>query len=192
MTRARSFGSTMNERCEYANKEDFVAVFECERVGLLRLAELLSGDSETARRCLSLAFRDCISSGSVSKGWVLIWARRALIRNAIRLVRREQSILNVCDDTDGGSPAIAFEAPCVPDGSKWILDLPEYERLPYVICVLEHYSTQDCALLLGKSVQDVDQTLRQIGDPIKQNGQVVGGPHGMTSARSYIRVGEAE
>jgi DNA-directed RNA polymerase specialized sigma24 family protein len=192
VTRARSFGSTIAGRCEYAHKEDFVSVFDRERVGLHRLAHLLTGSSEIARRCLGLAFRECMVSGSVSKGWVLSWARRTVIRNAIRLVKRGQSIPGTCAESDNGPPAFTLEVPCVLDGSEWILDLPECDRLAYVICVLERYATQDCALLLGKSVRDVDQTLRQIGDLIKRNDQVVGYPQGMRSVLSPVRVGEAE
>jgi DNA-directed RNA polymerase specialized sigma24 family protein len=191
VTRARLFGSTITERCEYARKEDFVSVFDRERVGLHSLAQLLTGNSEIARRCLALAFRECIISGSVSKGWVLSWARRTVIRNAIRLLTRGQSLPSTYAESDNGSPAFALEAPCVPDGSEWILGLPECDRLVYVICVLERYSTQDCALLLGKSVREVDQTLRHIGDPMKRIDQVIGGPQGMRSVRSPVRVGEA-
>lgn len=192
MTRARSFGSTIAGRCEYAHKEDFVSVFDRERVGLHRLAQLLTGNSEIARRCLALAFRECIMSDSVSKGWVLSWARRTVIRNAIRLLTRGQSLSSTCAESHNGSPAFALEAPCVADGSEWILGLPECDRLVYVICVLERYSTQDCALLLGKSVRDIYRTLRQIGDPIKRIDHVDGGAQGMRVVRNLVCDGETE
>jgi hypothetical protein len=36
-----------------------------------------------------------------------------------------------------------------------ILDLPDFDRLVFVICVLERYSILDCALLLRRSPKDV-------------------------------------
>jgi len=36
------FGKTVSERREYARKEEFVGVFDCERAGLQRLALLLT------------------------------------------------------------------------------------------------------------------------------------------------------
>jgi hypothetical protein len=40
--KVRWFGETVSERCEYARKEEFASVFESERVGLQRLALLLT------------------------------------------------------------------------------------------------------------------------------------------------------
>jgi hypothetical protein len=48
--KVRRFGKTVSERCEYARKEEFVGVFDCERVGLQRLAILLTANSEAAKR----------------------------------------------------------------------------------------------------------------------------------------------
>ena len=142
-----------------------MSAFECERVGLHRLAALLTGDSEIAKRCLTLAFGECMLSDSVSKGWVLSWARRTVIRNAIRLLTGGQSLPTTCAESANGSPAFALEAPSLPEGSEWILDLPECDRLAYVICVVERYSAQDCALLLGKSARGIYRTLNRIVDP---------------------------
>ena len=108
------FGETASERCEYARKEEFVSVFESERVGLQRLALLLTANSEAAKRCLIRAFRECIASSSVSKEWVLSWTRRMVIRNAISLVMgpEGESFVNTNDDADNG--LIAFS----PDDSR--------------------------------------------------------------------------
>jgi hypothetical protein len=37
-----------------------------------------------------------------------------------------------------------------------ILTLPDFDRLIFVICVLERYSILDCALLLRRSPKDVN------------------------------------
>jgi DNA-directed RNA polymerase specialized sigma24 family protein len=141
-------------------------------VGLQRLALLLTTNSEAAKVCLTRAFRECIASSSVSKEWVLNWARRVVIRNAISLVMcpEGQSFVNTNDDADNG--LIAFS----PDDSlgaiaecEAILGLPEFERLVFVICVLERYSIHDCALLLGKSPREVNEVQHRVG---KSTGQI--------------------
>jgi hypothetical protein len=171
----RWFGKAVSERCEYAREQEFVNVFECERVGLQRLALLLTANSVTAKRCLNRAFRDCIASSSVSKEWVLSWTRRMVIRNAISLLigNGNRSFVNKNGHAD--NEPIAF----VPDDSQSavatpesILNLPEFERFVFVICVLERYSIHDCALLLGKAPRDVKEVRRRVGD---QLGEIDGG-----------------
>jgi hypothetical protein len=161
------FGKRVSERCEYASNEEFGSAFECERVSLQTLALLLTANSEAAKRCLIRAFRECIASSSVSKEWVLSWARRMVIRNAISLVMSpgDQSFVNTNDAADNG--LIAFS----PDDSlgaiatsESILDLPEFDRFVFVICVLERYSIHDCALLLGKTPGEVSEVRNRVGN----------------------------
>jgi DNA-directed RNA polymerase specialized sigma24 family protein len=170
------FSKTGSERDEYARKEEFVSLFQCERVGLQRLALLLTANSDAVKRCLIRAFRECIASSSVSKEWVLSWTRRIVIRNAISLVMDPESELfvNTNDDPDNG--VIGF---CQDDSldaiaeTASILDLPELDRLVFVICVLERYSTYDCALLLGRSPRDINEARQRISnhaEPINELG----------------------
>jgi DNA-directed RNA polymerase specialized sigma24 family protein len=172
--KGRWFSRTAGERCEYARKEEFVSVFECERAALQRLALLLTANSEAAKRCLIGAFRGCIASSSVSREWALVWSRRMVIRNAISLVMGPggQSFVNTNDDAYNG--LIAFSPNDSPDAgrtSEAILDLPDLERFVFVICVLERYSIRECALLLGKSPREVNEVRHRVGN---QPGQVDG------------------
>jgi hypothetical protein len=169
VTKVPWLGEKVTERCEYARKEEFVRVFECERVGLQRLALLLTANSEAAKRCLIRAFRECIARSSVSKEWVLSWTRRMVIRNAISLVMGTggQSFVNTTGDADNGS--IAFppdDSLGAIDTSESILDLPEFERFVFVICVLERYSILDCALLLGKPPREVNEVRYRVGNQV--------------------------
>ena len=169
--KVRWFGKTGNERREYARKEEFVGVFECERVGLQRLALLLTANSETAKRCLSRAFRECIASTLVSKEWVVSWTRRMVIRNAINLVigPEGRSFVTTNDEVDVGF--VAFSPDDTLDAiaaSESVLDLPEFERFVLVICVLERYSIHDCALLLGKSPRDIKEARQRVGIQVGQ------------------------
>ena len=173
--RVRWFGERVSERCEYARKEEFVSLFERERVSLQRLALLLTANAEAAKQCLIRSFRECIASGSVSKDWTLSWTRRMVIRNAICLVvgPEGRSFVITNDNADNGlitfcpdysSSAIAKSHP--------ILDLPEFDRFVFVICVLERYSMHDCALLLGSSTRDIDEVRRRVVNQVAQISEV--------------------
>ena len=163
------FGKSVRGRGEYACTEDFFSVFECERKVLQRLAFLLTANSEAAKRCLIRALRECTSCSSVSREWVLRWTRRIVIRVAINLVMSPEgkSIADANDDVDNG--LIAFS----PDDLRstigefeLILNLPELDRFVFVICVLECYSMHDCALLLGKSIRDINEARQRVRDRV--------------------------
>jgi DNA-directed RNA polymerase specialized sigma24 family protein len=169
--KVRWFGETASERCDYARKEEFASVFESERVGLQRLALLLTASSEAAKRCLTRAFRECVTSSSVSKEWVLSWTRRMVIRKAISLVMgpERELFVNTNDDADNGF--IAFFPDDLLDPiaqSESILDLPEFDRFVFVICVLERYSMHDCALLLGRSPREINEARQRVGNRVGQ------------------------
>ena len=148
---------------DYATAEEFESLFESKREPLLRLALLLTASSEKAAQSLSFAMRDCRLSGSVAPDWILTWARRAIVRNAIQLVfapvsaSATQTLNDAGHDgkLPGSSTAISIRTD-VPS----IMKLPDFERLVYVITVLERSSIQDCALLMARSpkeVQDAQQ-----------------------------------
>jgi DNA-directed RNA polymerase specialized sigma24 family protein len=171
VSRFHWFDKRESDRGRYASKEEFVSLFESERMALHRLALLLTANSEAAERCLVLALGECIASSSVSKDWALAWTRRVVIRNAINVVMqpREQSSAKMNGNAEGepvvfsedGSPGeIAYSQP--------ILALPDPDRLVFVICVLEDHSIHDCALLLGRSPQDIDEARQRATDRIKQ------------------------
>ena len=159
------------DRSEYAGTHEFACVFESERAGLQKLALLLTAHSDVAKQCLIRAFQECVTRGAVSKEWALSWARRMVIRNAIGLVMGpvSQPFSNTNDDADGQLGAFSLDdslgAIAAPDS---ILDLPEFERFVFVICVLEGYSIHDCALLLGKSPQEVSEARDGVGRQLGQ------------------------
>lgn len=142
------------EKRLYATPEDFEQLFAKQKTELLRLSLHLTADAGKAERCLILAMIDCVFRSTVSKDRVHTWARRMVIRNAIRLVWGTPNYIL-------GESGFEFhlqpsELPLqeLPE-SIVILTLPDLDRLVFVICVLERYSILDCALLLGKSPQEV-------------------------------------
>ncbi len=175
MIKFRWFRKMVNEGDERARLEEFVKVFECERAGLQRLALLLTGNSETVQRCLSCALRDCISSSSVPKDWILRWTRRVIIRNAISLVTNpgRDSLAETSDDTVNGLIAFSYDDSLVATAdSDSMFDLPELDRQVYVICFLEHYSMYDCALLLGRSLREVNDARQRVRDYLGQTREL--------------------
>ena len=145
-------------RTDYATAEEFESLFESKRGPLLHLAMLLTANSEMAAQILRLALRDCRFNGSVSADWILPWARRTIVRNAIRVVFPPISALATQTTNDDVHHGISLAIPAattlrvdVPS----IVKLPDLERLVFVITVLEHISLQDCALFLARSTKEV-------------------------------------
>jgi len=171
VSRIRWFDKRGGNRSECAGQEEFVSLFEAERTTLQRLALLLTANSEAAERSLALALRECIAIGSVSKDWVLAWARRVVIRNAISVVMEpgEQSLAGLNGNGERGPVMISGDSSLVPFAdSQQILALPDLDRLVFVICILERHSIHDCALLLGKSPRDINQTRQRIANQLVQ------------------------
>jgi hypothetical protein len=169
--KVRRFGKTVSERCEYARKEEFVGVFDCERVGLQRLAILLTANSEAAKRCLSRAFQECIASTSFSKemGSQLDTSHGHSQRHQHRHGPRRSVVRQHERRPDDGFAAFSpDDSPGVIAAPESILDLPEFERFVFVICVLERYSIHDCALLLGKSPRHINEARQRVGNQVAQ------------------------
>ena len=147
-----------NEKGLYATPEDFEQLFAKQNTDLSRLSLQLTADAEKAECCFILAVRDCFFRSRVSKDRVHTWARRMVMRNAIRLV------WGTSNDILGES---GFEFHLQPSDlplealreSLVILTLPDLDRLAFVICVLERYSILDCALLLRKAPQEVHDAI---------------------------------
>src|SRR5208282_3046394 len=148
------------EEDTYATTDDFQRLFAREMTDLFRLSLHLTADAEKAESCLILAMRECFANSTVAKEWALIWARRMVVCNAIRLVLGTERTIprDACNEA---GPDFHFQ----PGDyriealreSLSILALPDFDRLVFVISVLERYSILDCALLLGKSPKDVNE-----------------------------------
>jgi DNA-directed RNA polymerase specialized sigma24 family protein len=155
----KSHPVSTNAKNLYATPEDFEQLFAKQKTELILLSLKLTADAAKAEMCLILAMRNCVfRSSTVSKDRVRTWARRMVIRNAIRLL---WAMPNELADESGFEFQLqpsAFSLETLQDSVE-ILTLPDFDRLAFVICVLERYSTLDCALLLGKSPQEVSDAM---------------------------------
>jgi hypothetical protein len=154
----------------YASREDFRRIFSDDMHGLYQLSLLLVCDPEKAERCFVGGFEDCVAGNSVFREWVRTWAKRVIIQNAIReLSPRPRPSYPL-------SPTIFADIDQLSSGAgKYfeidaVLGLEDYERFVFVMCVLEHYSEHDCALLLGCSVPQVREArtraLKELADSL--------------------------
>jgi DNA-directed RNA polymerase specialized sigma24 family protein len=154
---------------EYATADDFQRLFASEMVDLFRLALFLTADAEKAEHCVILTMHESMASGSVLKGWLPVWTRNALIRNGIRVVTGipgyslgklpQQELFRAVHKSRQSAIAVADE----PAG---VLLLKDFDRLVYVICVLEQYTARDCAVLLGRSRQEVRDAQKRASSQI--------------------------
>lgn len=139
----------------YASSGDFRRIFYEETDSLYWLSFLLTADREKAERCFVSGLEDSVKGSSVFKEWARSWARRAIIQNAVRVINphpmEEHARFNF--NRDGERPA--REQAEIAAVLKAVLDLEPFERFVYVMSVLEHYSDQDCSVLLGCTRRDV-------------------------------------
>lgn len=147
-----------NEARSYTTDDDFEQLFAAEIDDFFRLSLELTANAEIAERCLIDAMRDCFGRSTISKGFARVWARRMVIGNAIRLVLGIENY-NACN--------MGCEIHLQPTKyrtkelreSVAILELPDFDRLVFVTCVLERLCLLDCALLMRKSPKDVSDAI---------------------------------
>jgi DNA-directed RNA polymerase specialized sigma24 family protein len=152
---------------QYATSDDFQQIFNQDMSGLYLLSFLLTADREKAEQCFVSGLEDVVQGNPVFKEWARSWARREIIRNAVRVINPRPA--------NGGShhssAAVTSNGPTPPDEQPFeiaaVLRLEPFERFVYVMTVLEHYSDQDSSVLLGCSRRDVliarTRALQQIG-----------------------------
>jgi hypothetical protein len=132
---------------EYAVSEDFFKLFKEDVEGLYLLSLMLMADHEMAEQCFVGGLEDSVNGNSVYKQWARSWARRRIIQCAIRTIapgpQRADDEFNVGAESERNSALAA------------ILHLAAFERFVFVMSVLERYSDQECAILLGCSRGEV-------------------------------------
>jgi DNA-directed RNA polymerase specialized sigma24 family protein len=148
----------------YATRTDFCQIFEKDMHSLYLLSYLLTVDQSLAERCFVRGLDDSAKGNPVFKEWAQAWARRRIIQNAIQMIRPLPTGNKAADRNSDRDACAAM----IPAEMAGILELPAFERFVFVMSVLEHYSDQECSLLLGCTRADVlaarTQALRQIGN----------------------------
>jgi hypothetical protein len=161
----------------YAGIVDFQHIFDEDMSSLHLLSLLLTGDSEKAELCFVTGLKDATKENSVFKEWARSWARRTIILNAVRVMNPRPM-----EGTDGSNPALLNTLSAEQRPFAAILELKPFDRFVYVMSVLERYSDQHCAVLLGCGRHDIitarSHALQQTGKaPLYSNGGREVTPH---------------
>jgi DNA-directed RNA polymerase specialized sigma24 family protein len=151
-----------NAEARYVSCQDFRGIFERDLHGLYQLAFLLTGDHQTAEGCFVAGLEDCVKESRVFREWARAWAKRVIVKNAIRELHPQSSRSNssarvpivFCSKLPFSDPSGHFDKDAV---SR----LGDFERFVFVLCVLERYREHECALLLGCSDSEVREARTQ-------------------------------
>lgn len=135
---------------ESTSEIKFCHLFRQEMEGLYLLAFLLTANSETAEQCFISSLEECMEGVAVREEWAHSWAKRVVIKNAIRLVAPRFH--------HSGSKLLPrfWQKECEPPERSpddrtlmSVLAIGDFERVVFVMTVLEQFSDRDSALLLG-------------------------------------------
>ena len=129
----------------YASRGDFSRIFHEELDSLYLLSLLLTADREIAEHCFVSGLEDSVNGNLVFKEWARSWARRVVIQSAVDVIKprpMEEIAPSNSNSRDTTAPVGLPEIATV-------LTLRPFERFVYTMSVLEHYSDQDCSVLLG-------------------------------------------
>ncbi len=146
----------------YTTGIDFCKIFTEEMSSLYLLAYLLTADSDKAEQCFVGGLGECVESTGAFIEWAHSWARRTIIKQAIRTIMPSPSYADPVslENLNGTSK----RGKCSHMGA--IVALSAFERFVFVMSVLEGQSDADCSSLLNCSRPDVviarELTLRRL------------------------------
>lgn len=176
---ATSHGSLGGYPRAYASPEDFCAIFVQDMDSLYSLALVLTGSHETAHQCYLASLDDCRTGSAVFWECASAWSRRAVIKNAIRLV------VPGSGNADG-APAAVLEAIAdqMAAPARSVLQLNALDRFVFVISVLEGYTLRECAALLDCSARQAEQARVHALQQIAGDNRVLApGPYDSTHSK---------
>lgn len=157
----------------YATGEGSLEVFHEDMNGLYQLSFLLTGDHEKAQKCFVAGIEDCVKGNRGFRTWARSWAKRVIVENAILELKPRPSLAHSSSDatvfSENDESSISgrhFDVDAV-------LGLGDFERFVLVMTVLEHYSPQECALLLGCSVLQIQEGRVRALEQLAGSGQAV-------------------
>jgi hypothetical protein len=150
-----------NGEKRYATHEEFLKIFDEDMNGLYQRSLLLTGDHQKGERCFVAGIDDCAKENRVFREWARAWAKRVIVKNAIRELNPRRKDSSSCSirtvfshNRQSSSPIGHFDVDSV-------LGLADFERFVFVLCVLERYGEHECALLLGCSASEVREARTQ-------------------------------
>jgi DNA-directed RNA polymerase specialized sigma24 family protein len=165
----------------YATREDFRKILNEDLDRLYQLSLFLTADHQKAERCFVTCIEDCANENGVFREFARSWTKRVVVENAIRELRPRPSRSN----NSSSLPCFRNQKSSSPTGhfaADALLGLADFERFVFVLCVLECYRENDCALLLGCSASQVREAWTRAIETLANSDQVV---FSTNSARRY-------
>lgn len=142
------FMKPMNDASEYTSPVDFCAVFDKDMNALYQLAYLLTADRAMAEAVFVASLDECVSGTPVSESEARSWAKRVIIQNAIHAIllapRKLASVQVATRSSQSATEAITRLAP--------------FDRVVFVMSVLERVTDAECAALLRCSRRSIVET----------------------------------
>src|SRR6478752_6109349 len=83
---ARTQLSSKERTTRYATSSDFCRIFEADMDSLYSLSLMLTADTDLAENVFVSGLHDCSGGNPVFKEWARSWARRVIVKNAVRLI----------------------------------------------------------------------------------------------------------
>ncbi len=140
-------------RSSYVNPRDFCAIFDRDMHTLYSLALLLTADHKTAEQCFVAAFNECLDGAEVFPGWERSWSRRAIVKQAIRVVRPRHDDINNDGDTS------LLENAHLPSR---LIQMRPFDRFVFAMTVLERFTVRECAAFLNCLPSDVEKSRTRV------------------------------
>ena len=135
----------------YSTTTDCCRIFAEEMDSLYWLAFLLTTDNNMAEQCFAGGLGECVHQIPVSTERSRSWARRAIVEDAIRIIRPvPEKSSNRCF-VDARSPTTVGTR----NPFAFIVSLRAFERFVFVMSVLECQSDEDCQNLLRCTRQEL-------------------------------------
>lgn len=140
---------------KYVTRDDFGRLFTENMDSLYFLAFLLTGDHEKAEQCFVAGLEDSLRSNHVFAGWAHLWAKQAVIKNAVHLLQPHPASAEpeLANASAAEASLLSIQNAYFEVGD--VLALESFARFVFVLSVLEQYSQCECALLLGTSFKEV-------------------------------------
>ena len=137
----------------YAAITDFGEIFTEEMHSLYLLSFLLTADKDKAEQCFISALGECLEGIGAFMEWARLWARRAIIRQAIRMMRP-------APENADHWPLVSVKRTMIVSTNNNLLaaivSLSAFERFVFVMSILERMSDGDCLNLLRCSRRELD------------------------------------
>jgi len=163
----------------YATRADFCRIFHEEMNSLYLLSSLLTADDEKAEKCFVRGLEDSADGTPVFREWAHSWARRTIIQNAVRMIGPRPTDSNSTSIQASGGGAANMRAEIAA-----IVELPAFDRFAFVLSVFEHFSDQECSLLLSCTSREVIAARTRTFERLANLGRYSGGGGG---SRTRVR-----